>query len=252
MTEHEAGLHRTLVHYLIESKQEELAAAMLDGEVEVTYRDFDFGKYYIDVPPSAYSLIASSDEMQQVLTRALRAITRGRTLDGNGNPVEDYEVELRMKLLPVEENWKELARSLVVRRKGSNQALVSEITAAREGRPLHTWNEMKYASASEVRIAQELERRKILFFPLAVAVRAETGKNWQDHREVDFLICNNGTWGVLEVAYHPDRYEKDSEKDHWLKKSGILCVQNYMSESCYKEPAKVVDLFLGILKQHER
>ena len=75
---------------------------------------------------------------------------------------------------------------------------------------------------------------------IAVAVRAETGKRWQDHREVDFLICHNGAWGILEVAYHPDRYEKDSEKDHWFKKSGILCIQHYTAERCCKEAGKVI------------
>jgi hypothetical protein len=124
--------------------------------------------------------------------------------------------------------------------------------AAKDGRPTHTWNELKYASASEIRIAQELEKRQVLFFPLAVAVRAETGKNWQDHREVDFLVCQNGAWGILEVSYHPDRYERDSEKDVWFKKSGILCIQHYTAERCYKDSQGVVEEFLGILAQYEK
>lgn len=252
MTEHEASLHRTLVHFLIENKQEELAAAVLDGEVKEVNCNYSWNRYCIDIPPSAYPLVATSTDMKDTLTNALRAITRGHTYDQNDNRIDDYEIELRMKHLPVEENWKELARTLIINRKGSNQALVSEICAAREGRPLHTWNELRYASASEVRVAQELEKRQILFFPLAIAVRAETGQNWKDHREVDFLVCHNGTWGILEVAYHPDRYEKDSEKDYWLKKSGILCIQHYTAERCYNETAQVVDEFLNILKQHEK
>ena len=62
----------------------------------------------------------------------------------------------------------------------------------------------------------------------------------QDHREVDFLICQNGAWGILEVSYHPDRYERDAEKDVWFKQSGILCIQHYTSESCYTDAAKKV------------
>ena len=83
-------------------------------------------------------------------------------------------------------------------------------------------------------------------------MRAETGKNWQDHREVDFLVCDSGTWGILEVAYHPDRYEQDAEKDLWLKKSGILCIQHFTAERCYQEAAKVVTEFLGVLTQHKK
>src|SRR5438045_2002822 len=107
-----------------------------------------------------------------------------------------------MKLLPVPDaDWESEMKQLITQFKGSNQALVTDLRAAREGRPVHTWNELKYASASEIRIAQELEKRKILFFPLAVAVRAETGTNSQDHCEVDFLICHNGAWGIIEVSY---------------------------------------------------
>jgi hypothetical protein len=122
----------------------------------------------------------------------------------------------------------------------------------REGRTLYVYNEMKFASQSEIRIAQEFENRKVLFFPLAVAVRAETGSSYQDHREVDFLVCLNGTWGILEVSYHPDRFEKDAEKDSWFKKSGVLCVQHYTAERCYQRPGEVVSEFLEILSKHKR
>src|SRR5262245_21081589 len=71
MTDDEAGLHRTLVHFLIESKQEELAAAVLDGEVSARYCDFSLDRYFVDIPPSAYPLIAASQEMQDTVIRAL-------------------------------------------------------------------------------------------------------------------------------------------------------------------------------------
>jgi very-short-patch-repair endonuclease len=74
----------------------------------------------------------------------------------------------------------------------------------------------------------------------------------QDHREPDFLVCKDGVWGILEVSYHPDRFEKDQEKDTWFKKAGILCIQHYTAERCYNNPADVVDEFLGILAQHKR
>lgn len=51
---------------------------------------------------------------------------------------------------------------------------------------------------------------------------------------------------------HPDRYEKDAEKDLWFKKSGILCIQHFTAERCYNESAKVVSEFLGVLAQHKK
>ena len=149
---------------------------------------------------------------------------------------------------------------------------------------------MRFASRSEIRIAQELEERRVLFFPLPLAVRTDTGALYEDHREPDFLVCQDGVWGILEVAYHPDRYEKDSEKDIWFKKSGILYTQHYKqrldnlrrkdalrgaatteisvrlgsysashfegsaytAERCYNHPSEVVDEFLQLLAKHKR
>lgn len=254
MTESEAQVRKTLVHYLIASKHSEAAAAILDGEIRCCYAEsgYDDGtrvwiiaKCFLDIPPAAYPLVATNLQLQTVLRRAIREV-----LSGHATP--DCEIELRMKHLPVEEGWEEIARNLIVNARGTNQGLVSQICASRNGRPIHTWNELRYATAGEIAIAQELERRQILFFPLPVAVRAETGINWKDHREVDFLICHSGAWGILEVSYHPDRYEKDSEKDLWFNKSGILCIKHFTTERALSEPAKVADEFLHVLRQYER
>ena len=239
--------HRTLVEFLIQSRQQEVAAAILEGSVDIvsSQRAGRPDVVYINIPPAAYPLVGSSAAIQQVIRMAAREVSKDRM------DVEP-QVELRMKLLPCpDRGWEEEMKSLV-QFKGANQGLVSDIMASRDGRPVHTWNELKYASASEIRVAQELEKRHILFFPLAVAVRAETGKNWQDHREVDFLVCHNGARGVLEAAYHPDRYEQDAEKDMWFKKSGLLCILHFTAERCSKEPARVVDEFKGILKKYEK
>jgi hypothetical protein len=155
------------------------------------------------------------------------------------------------RLAPPDEAWNKEMKALLTQFKGSNQGLISELMAARrDGRPLHTYNGLKYASFSEICIARELGQRNILFFPLPVAVRGETGLRWQNQREVAFLICHNGAWGILEVEWH--RYEMDLDKDLWFNKSGILCIEHYTDEHCRKTPDQVVDQFLGVLKQYER
>src|SRR5262249_13477770 len=156
------------------------------------YLDYQISRGYIDLPPNAYSLVAESEDLQGILRRGVRSVAAGYLRDDHGNDVEAFPIVFRMKLLEMDDDWQKIARSLIIQAKGANQGLLSEMLAKRDGRPVHTWNELKYASASEIRIAQELERRKVLFFPLAVGVRAETGENWKDHREVDFLICNSG------------------------------------------------------------
>jgi hypothetical protein len=54
------------------------------------------------------------------------------------------------------------------------------------------------------------------------------------------------------VSYHPDRYERDAEKDVWFKRSGLLCIQHYTAERCYNDAPRVVEEFLQILKKYER
>jgi hypothetical protein len=249
-TDFEDTLHRTLVQFLVSSNQKELAAAVLDGEVAITQNCYDgsLPDYFVDIPVSAYLLIASDEKLQQTLRRAFRAVIAGR-FSGDDDKVT---IDFRMKLIPVEEGWQKVVRDEIAKSKGSNQGLVTELVRSRDGRPVLKWNELRYASNSEVRIAQELERRKILFFPLAVAVRAETGQVYEDHREVDFLICHDGVWGILEVAYHPDRYEKDKEKDAWFKKAGVLCIEHYTSEKCYGQSKQVVDEFLAHLARFKK
>lgn len=161
-------------------------------------------------------------------------------------------IKFGTKVMEPEDDWRELVKSLIARAKEPNQAVVTNIVRQRNDQELLEYNEMKFASRSEIRVAQELERRKILFFPLPLAVRAETGKNFQDHREPDFLICHEGVWGILEVAFHPGRYEQDKQKDEWFKRSGILCVEHYTAEECWGKTTSVVDRFLSILEQHKK
>ncbi|EDN71563.1 conserved hypothetical protein [Beggiatoa sp. PS] len=193
-----------------------------------------------------------NETYQQILINCLAFVVKGRICDQNGNEKEHPHFEFRIKLLNVEEGWKEIIRELIANDKNSNQASITELMFKREHKETCFYNSIKFASQSEIRIAQALEQRRVLFFPLPLAVRYDTGNNYQDYREPDFLICDKGIFGIIEVSYHPNRFEKDSEKDIWFKKSGILCIQHYTAERCYKEPDKVVDEFLEILSKYKQ
>ncbi|HEX8325153.1 MAG TPA: hypothetical protein VF595_14720 [Tepidisphaeraceae bacterium] len=254
MTRIEDEYHRTLVALLINTNQRELASAMIDGGIDfMTHGDINSGPtgLYVDVPASAYSLITGNHELRDTLVAAAATVADGRFSDGYGNVIT-ADIAIRLKLVEVEKDWQAVARELIINFKGNNQGAVSKLMAERNSRQMIIYNEAQYASRSEVRIAQELERRGVLFFPLAMAIRAETGENWKDHREADFLVCDDGIWGVLEVCYHPDRYEQDKEKDAWWKQSGILCIEHYTAERCFNESARIVTEFLTILSKHRR
>ena len=253
----EAELQRTWVQLLLENNYNEIAAMALDTDIERLYKTYEdeargWMQYYYGIafiiPASSYALVNNDDLIKNLMERAIRAVSVGHI---NAAP-EELEFEYRVKLIEPEEDWREVVRELITHKTHPNQGIVTEKVFLRKGKAPIVYNEMNFASKTEVRIAQELEEHSILFFPLALAVRAETSILWKDHREVDFLICDEGVWGILEIAHHPDRYEVDKEKDFWFKKSGILCVEHYTAKKAYKSPAMVVDEFLETLAKFKR
>lgn len=243
----EERLHRTWIQALAEYGYPTLAAIAIDAELSIIWEEVSSWEanavmMWIDVPLSSYKMFRDN---QEIIKKILTGVTKGHV---EGEP--NLPIEFRVALLEVEEGWKEVVRKLILNTHDPNQAVVIEKAFLRKGKHPLVYNEMKFASKSEIRVAQELENRQVLFFPLPLAVRCHTGVNYKDHREVDFLVCDDGSWGILEVSYHENRYEIDKEKDAWFKKSGILCIEHYTSERCFKNPKEVVDEFLEILAKH--
>ncbi len=223
----EEKLHRTWVDLLIAYGHDELSALALDCTIRINEDNYGPYSLSIEIPASSHNVISQNQNYKNILGQCLTFVADGNATDQDGN---NLNIDFYIKLKDVEEGWQNIIRSLLANRRSENQGLITSIVRQRNNQSLYTYNGLKYASQSEIRIAQELERQKVLFFPLAVGVRAETGKNYQDQREIDFLICDNGKWGIIEVSYHPYRFEKDSEKDIWFKKSGILCIHHYTAE----------------------
>jgi len=252
MNELDAKLHRTWTQLLIDNDYREIAAIAVETEVHILYDNYDPEFIAFDIPTSAYVYIKNDEQIKKVIERAMRTVSQRRIYDNHGNFADDLPFVYRVRLIEVEQGWQNVVKKLITNAQDPNQALISEKAASKSGKQIYVYNEMKFASRSEIRIAQELETRKVLFFPLPLGVRADTGNFYNDHREVDFLICQDSAWGILEVSYHPDRYEKDSEKDSWFKRSGILCIQHYSAERCYNFSKEVIDEFLIILAKHRR
>lgn len=236
---------KTFIEFLLCCNQPEAAAIMVNGgSIRAVWSNGNFDPiHYLEIPAASYQLVADNSDLQSQMRNGLRQVLKNH--DGLG---EDPSIDFRMKRNENSDpDWEAKIKNLIAQYKGSNQGFISELMAAKNARPIHTWNELRYASKSEIAIAQELEKRKVMFFPLTVAVRADSGILYKDHREVDFLICDHGKWGIIEVAYHPDRYEVDNEKNSWFMKSGIKLIKNYTSEKCYTKATEVVDEFLGFL-----
>ncbi len=111
------------------------------------------------------------------------------------------------------------------------------------------WQNLRFRSESELRIAQALERAGVLFLPNCKArLGPATGRTT---REPDFLICSHGKWGILEVdgePYHPPkRTAAEHERDRLFKQHGVWVVEHFDASRCFATPDAVVQEFLAIL-----
>ncbi len=108
----------------------------------------------------------------------------------------------------------------------------------------HVYDGLRFRSRTEIRIYDELKRRQVLFFPNAAAVLGDSGLK----REPDFLICQNGKWGILEVTgeqYHQaGTAMRDHERARLFNNFGVTSIWFYEASQCYNSPMTVVDDFL--------
>ncbi|HEY9866308.1 MAG TPA: hypothetical protein V6D21_19205, partial [Candidatus Obscuribacterales bacterium] len=106
-----------------------------------------------------------------------------------------------------------------------------------------------FRSRTEIKVYEALKKRSVLFFANATAVLG--GKDMK--REPDFLVCQNGKWGILEVMgapYHPTNTAmRDHERARLFKDYGLFCIEFYDATKCYNSPEGVVDDFLERLSK---
>ena len=107
---------------------------------------------------------------------------------------------------------------------------------------------LRFRSRSETRVYDELKKRDVLFFPNATAV---LGGGRGIKREPDFLVCQKGRWGILEVMGEPFHTPRNAVKDHdrarLFKDHQVFLIEFYDASRCYNEPGSVVDDFLRLL-----
>lgn len=117
------------------------------------------------------------------------------------------------------------------------------------------WGGMYFRSNSEIRIAEELERRGILYFancqgrmsaensPVTAQSKFFTGRV-----EVDFLVCSQGKLLALEVDGQHHRsdaqVEIDRQRDRLLLKQGIPTIR-FSAKDCTQKPEDVVTELLS-------
>ncbi|BBD55786.1 hypothetical protein [Planktothrix agardhii] len=115
---------------------------------------------------------------------------------------------------------------------------------------IYCWKGLQFSSEAEVKIAVALDQTGVIFLPKS-KVRLTTQEG-RENQETDFLICDRGKWGILNIEdlkLDNDRKNWNEHLTHIDNYHSISVVKYYSSEQCIKEANKVVQEFLEILNQ---
>ncbi|HEY9636694.1 MAG TPA: pentapeptide repeat-containing protein [Coleofasciculaceae cyanobacterium] len=114
---------------------------------------------------------------------------------------------------------------------------------------ISNWQGMRFRSQSEIKLAQALEERGLLYFPNSLARLGNYHKSF----EVDFLVCCPTRWGfkcaVLEVDgyWHlPQKRAKEHERERLFEHSGVR-VHRFDASLCEHDPHAVVSELLDLI-----
>jgi len=228
--------------FLIEGGEDEAASVILACNVDairVTWtnhldRRFTYG-VEVDLrgPRAAYDVLS---EQRSTIYEQVK-IAAGAVLEHNCSL---GSVEIRAERMTIAPEWRaelvEMARGVLVH----NQAAVAE--------KFRLWQNLRFRSQSEIRIAEALDKTGVIFFPLCMA-RVST-QSRRINLEPDFLVCKGGKWGILEVdgePFHPpERTAQEHERDRLFRSQGVM-VERFNATRCFNDAGRVVAEFLRIL-----
>jgi len=145
------------------------------------------------------------------------------------------------------ENTNEKARlDQAVKKQQPGLVIASEPIPKAEGN--FNWNGLNLRSIAEQKIAEELEKRHILFFVNA-RCRISDRRNIVETKEADFIIFYKKQARILEVdgrEYHQSA-ATDHQRDRLFERHGIRCTR-FTANECLNDPQNVVDEFLELFE----
>ncbi|MEG4247995.1 MULTISPECIES: pentapeptide repeat-containing protein [unclassified Microcoleus] len=162
-------------------------------------------------------------------------LSGARVLLTNLSEADFYQTDLNKSIVTED---KTASDEIIKAEDAHNQGMLSSIE---EG--IYHWNDLRFHSQEQVKIAEALDRTNTLFFPNSKA-RLTTPAGRQN-QEPDFLIFHQGKWGILEIS-HSDT-EKDETRDRLFASHGISIIHYCDANRCTEEPDRIVQEFLDIL-----
>lgn len=230
------------VQYLIEGDELGAAQSLLYCEVEkievVQEDDYGGPRFGLEIgvrgPRQAVERIDNGfDDVSSQVTTAIAKVL----------PF-DYWIKsmtVRASVFFPDQNWRGDLQELIKGKGVSNQASGAESP--------RLWQGFRFRSATEIKIAEALDRAGVLFFPLPKArIALEHGHT---NVEPDFVVCQEGRWGILEVdgePFHPrERSAIEHSRDRLFRRHGVVCVERFDAKKCYGQPDKTVEEFLLLM-----
>ena len=235
-------LRAAAAHYLLQGGDQEAAALLLSLNLEVSYLSTTSHKtvYLVVVGPrEVYDRfgIATTDGLATKVSLAMHAV--GKSLGWY------ISLSSRLAIPELTSDDQQALIDLALGRHIHNQAA---------GVPLQKvvlWENLRFRSQTEAKIAQALDRAGAAFWPNC---RARVGEGKRRHNlEADFLVLWDGRYGILEIdgePWHPpERRAAEQVRDRVWQRHGVKLVQHYDSKRAYSQPDGVVQDFLKLLEK---
>lgn len=232
------------IRYLIDGGEDEAASVLLSCSLCV-YNSGDTSfcgdeiHYAVHIeltgPRAAFEILKQSENpITSAIQGAFEAILP------NDRYIKHFTAHA--ELTNIDPYWREELLE-IARGKGVHNQAVDDVKA-------RSWMNLRFRSQSEVRIAQALDQKNVLFLPNCRGRLGEHGN--RSNKEADLVVCHNGKWGILEVdgePFHPpSRTVHDHERDRLFRRHGIRVVEHFDADRCYQNPDEVVTEFLKILE----
>src|SRR6266702_1092722 len=229
-------------NFLIQGQEFNEASILLLCEINVSDWQNDFGEKKVSIALTSNRAIY--DIIQKVSNPSTIAIKKAfaavlpyeyslEYLFAIVQLSDDFDQEWRTKMLEIIEGKMPLNQCLPIQEK-----------------PRHSWAYLLFRSPVEITIAQTLDKYKVLYLPNCMARLGLPGT--RENKEADFLVCYEGKWGILEVdgeTYHTNA-AKDHNRGRLFKLHGIKVFEPYEAARCVKEPDKVIQEFLELVKKN--
>jgi len=238
-------IQASAVQYLIDGGEEDAASVLLSCSLEIreTGQTWWSGaecleevRITLSGPRASYDIMMQPGSIiKERIRQAIESVMPPLRYLGGVQPC--------VSLVDIGPGWRE-DLLMIARGKGVTNQGVGTVAS-------NTWCGLRFRSASEMRIAQALDRAGVFFLPNCRG--RVNGGNARKNIEPDFHVCDTGRCGIIEVdgeSFHPaTRAVHDHERDRLFHAHGIMLVQHYDSTRCYRDPDGVVTEFLTLLRQ---